>query len=109
MRQYIAIGVDAKRRIWGGHFGIAPLYQIYDLDGKLLEERQNPYGAGAGQKIQHHDDPKLIIELLSECRVFIGRRMGDHSKEQLEKRWGITTVLTSERSPEEALKAYLEG
>ena len=72
-----------------------------------MEERQNPYGAGQGTAHQHHDDPKLIIALLPECAVFIGRRMGEDSKRKLAAKFGIEAVLTTEKTPEDALRAYL--
>ncbi len=106
-RTLIAIASDGKGRLWGGHFGIAPVYLLYSPSGDLVEERQNPYGAGQGKAQQHHDDPKLIIELLPECAVFIGRRMGEDSKRKLAAKFDIEAVLTTEKTPEEALRVYL--
>jgi len=108
-RTLIAIATDGNGRLWSGHFGIAPLYLIYSPQGDLVEERQNPYGAGQGKAHQHHDDPRLIINLLSECAVFIGRRMGEESKRKLAQKFGIDAVLIDRKTPEEALRAYLEG
>jgi predicted Fe-Mo cluster-binding NifX family protein len=104
----IAIATDAKGRLWGGHFGTTPAIQIYSPAGELLETRPNPYGAGQGTKHEHHDDPKLIIDLLPECGVFIGRRMGEESKRKLARKFGIDAVLTEEKTPEAALQAYLQ-
>ena len=104
-RTLIAIAIDGKGRLWGGHFGMAPVYYLYSPEGELVEERPNPYGAGHGH--QHHDDPKLIIDLLPECAVFIGRRMGEDSKRKLAQKFDIDAVLTSEKTPEAALRAYL--
>jgi hypothetical protein len=106
-RTLIAIATDGKGRLWSGHFGIAPLYLLYSPQGELVEKRQNPYGAGQGKAHQHHDDPKLIIDLLPECAVFIGRRMGEESKRKLAQKFGIDAGLTSEKTPEAALRAYL--
>ncbi len=108
-RTLIAIATDGNGRLWSGHFGIAPLYLIYSSQGDLVEERQNPYGAGQGKAHQHHDDPRLIINLLPECAVFIGRRMGEESKRKLAQKFGIDAVLIDRKTPEEALRAYLEG
>jgi predicted Fe-Mo cluster-binding NifX family protein len=105
-RQYIAIGVDNEGRIWTGHFGIAPNYLIYDQNGQMVEQRSNPYGAGQGRK-KHHDNPRLIVDLLPDCGVFIARRMGGGSKRKLAQQLGITPVLTAEEKPEAALRAYL--
>jgi len=108
-RTRIAIATDAKGGLWGGHFGMAPIYLIFSPAGRLLEERPNPHGAGQGKAHQHHDDPRLIIDLLPECGVFIGRRMGEESKRKLARKFGIKAVLTSKKTPAEALRAYLES
>jgi predicted Fe-Mo cluster-binding NifX family protein len=107
-RLFIAIATDGNGNLWGGHFGIAPVYQLYSFDGVLFENRQNPYGAGQGEKHQHHDDPRLIIDLLPDCAVFIGRRMGAESKRKLAQKFGVDAVLTTEKTPAEALRAYLQ-
>ena len=103
----IAIGVDKKGEIWRGHFGIALQYNLYNSSGDLVEERKNPYGVGSGEKHTHHDDPQLIVKLLSDCRVFIAHRMGDKSKQKLAQKLGVETVLTEEKNPQIALKNYL--
>ena len=108
-RTLIAMATDGQDRMWGGHFGIAPVYYLYTLTGELVEKRPNPYGAGQGGKHQHHDDPRLIIDLLPECAVFIGRRMGEESKRKLAEKFGIRAILTSERTPEAALRAFLDA
>ncbi len=106
-RTLIAIAVNANGALWSGHFGMAPAFQLYTPAGELLETRPNPYGAGQGKKHQHHDNPKRIIDLLPECAVFIGRRMGEESKRKLAQAFGIDAALTSEKTPEDALRAYL--
>ena len=107
-RKYIAVGTDEKGQIWSGHFGMAPQYYIYDHSGTLIEKRTNPYGAGGGEKHTHHDDPKLIITLLSDCGVFIARRVGEKSKQKLVNQWGIEVVLTQARDPKEAMQEYIK-
>ena len=106
-RTHIAIAVNDAGALWGGHFGMAPAFQIYDPTGALVEVRPNPYGAGQGKKHTHHDNPRLIIDLLPECAVFIGRRMGEDSKRKLAEKFGIDAILTIEKTPEAALQAYL--
>lgn len=107
-RKLIAIGVDRDGRMWGGHFGIAPQYYLYDRSGNLVEKRSNPYGAGGG-KHKHHDNPNLIVDLLPECGVFIARRMGDGSKQELVEKFGIQVVLTESKNPQSALTAYFQS
>ena len=105
--KHIALGVDADGALWNGHFGMAVYYYIYDREGKLLEKRDNPYGIKPGVKHEHHDDPKRIVELLNDCDTFIARRMGEESRRNLVEKLSIETVLTEEKEPEAALKAYL--
>ena len=107
-RNCIAIGVDQDDRIWKGHFGMSPQYKIYDRNGEFLEERQNPYGVVDGLH-KHHDNPKLIVDLLPECNVFIAQRMGGGSKRKLAEKLGIQAVFTEEKDPQLALSAYFES
>jgi predicted Fe-Mo cluster-binding NifX family protein len=107
--QFIAIGVDEKKQIWRGHFGIAPVYQLYDLSGNLVEERQNPYGAKLDGNQAHHNDPMKIVELLSDCSVFIAYRLGDASKQKLVQHFGIEALLTKEEVPQLAIKTYIKN
>jgi hypothetical protein len=86
---------------------MAPLYHLYDHAGNLIEQRQNPYGAGGGEKHAHHDNPRLIVDLLSNCNIFIAHRMGDASKQKLVQNLGIQAVLTEEKEPLAALHNYL--
>lgn len=106
-RPYLAVAVDENGRLWGGHFGIAPLYFIYDREGHLREQRVNPYGARRGHRATHHDDPRLIVDLLSDCGVFIGKRMGENSRRRLAKNLGVTPVLTRAETPQDAVRAWL--
>jgi len=105
----IAIGVDENSQVWRGHFGMSPRFQLYDRSGNLAEERINPYGARGSEKHAHHDNPKLIVDLLSDCDVFIANRMGDASKQKLVQGFGIEAVLTEEKEPKAALAAYLKS
>ena len=106
-RPYLAVAVDEQGRLWGGHFGIAPVYYIYDRQGNLREKRPNPYGVRRGEKHTHHDDPKRIVNLLSDCGVFIGKRMGETSRRRLAENLGVQPVLTRAQGPDEAVRAYL--
>lgn len=105
-RQTVAIGVDYKEQIWNGYFGIAPHYYIYNRRGELLEKRVNPHGVGQGNH-KHYDNPRLIVDLLSKCGVFIARRMGKKSEQRLVEEMGIQAVVTTEKEPLAALHAYL--
>lgn len=106
-KNLIALGVDTEEKLWNGHFGMAPVYLIFDRAGNLLEKRDNPYGVKPGIKHEHHDDPKRIVALLNDCSTFIARRMGEQSRRNLAEKMGIETVLTEEKEPKNALKVYL--
>lgn len=108
-RTLIAVAVAPDGTLWRGHFGIAPEFHLYAPDGTPVEKRSNPYGATAGEKHQHHDDPQLIINLLPECRVFIARRMGDRSKHNLAEKFGIVPVITTEDTPKAAIEHFLHS
>ena len=108
-RSFIAVAVDEQGQVWSGHFGMAPMYFIYDQQGNLRERRSNPYGACRGEKHQHHDDPRLIVNLLPECGVFIGRRMGEASRRKLAQNLGVEPVLTQEQDPTEAVRIWLNA
>ncbi|PID84928.1 MAG: hypothetical protein CSB13_10665 [Chloroflexi bacterium] len=102
-KKLIAVGVNLDGHIWEEHLGMAPQFYIYDLTGRLLEKRPNPYGANVkGSK--HHGNPKLIVELLPECGVFIARAMGKAG--QL-KDLGINPVITQAPDPDAAVKSFL--
>jgi alkylhydroperoxidase/carboxymuconolactone decarboxylase family protein YurZ len=87
---------------------MAPQYQLYDRQGNLVEKRPNPYGAGDDAR-PHHDNPRLIADLLPECGVFIARRMGGGSKRKLVADLGIRPYTTEETVPQAALAEYLRS
>ncbi len=109
-RNNIAVGVNKNDKIWPGHFGIAPHYKIYDREKTLVEKRINPHGAGVSDHGHDHDDnqPIFIKEILHDCNVFIGKRMGEESKLKLAEKLGVTTILTKEPDPVKALEEYLK-
>lgn len=105
----IAVAVNKNNKLWPGHFGIAPYYNIYDKDKNLIEKRLNPHGTGHSHHT--HEDanqPKLIKEILHGCNVFIGKRMGEKNKKKLAEKLGVTTFLTKETDPLKALEEYLK-
>jgi len=106
-RELIAVGVDPDNHIWGGHFGISPLYNIYEQSGKLIDKRPNPYCVGGGEE-KHHDDPELILDLLHECNVFIAQKMGGRSKRMLAEKLNVVPILTGESDPDVAVSIYLK-
>ena len=110
MSNYIAVGVNKLDKVWKGHFGISPVYKIYNREGEFIEERENPQGAGNGHNHDHDhgdDQPIVIKELLNDCTTFVGKRMGEESKLKLAEKLGIETVLTENTEPQEVVKEIL--
>ncbi len=108
MSKYIAVGVNKLGKIWHGHFGISPYFQIYNQNSEMIEKRINPHGAGQGHKHDHGDDqPFLIKEILHDCNIFVGKKMGEGSKLKLAQKLGIETVLTENTEPQEVVKEIL--
>jgi predicted Fe-Mo cluster-binding NifX family protein len=108
MNNLIAVGVNKADKIWAGHFGIAPYYQVYNTDGEMIEKRMNPHGAGQGHKHDHGDDqPLLIKEILTDCNIFIGKQMGEESKLKLAKKLGVKTILTEKSDPQEVVNEVI--
>ena len=107
MKNNIAIAVNKNENIWYGHFGISPYFLIFDNSGKLKDKRINPHGAGHSQL--YHDNPKLIIESLNDCDVFVGKKMGAKGKNILAEKFGIKTILTKENNVKLFLKNYLQN
>jgi predicted Fe-Mo cluster-binding NifX family protein len=105
----IAVAVNKNEKMWAGHFGIAPYYYVYDKNKNLLEKRVNPH-ASSHSHHSHDDDnqPKMIKEILQDCNVFIGKRMGEQNKQKLAEKLGVTTILTKETDPLKALEEYLK-
>ena len=103
----IAVAADKNGKIWKGHFGISPVYLLFDNNGNPVETKTNPFAAGE-KGHQHHDDPKLIVNLLSDCGVFIAKRMGDQSKKNLVEKMNVIPFITEKENPSDAVKDYFE-
>ncbi len=110
MSSSIAVGVNKLDKVWHGHFGISPYFLIYNNDGEMIEKRINPHGAGQGHKHDHGDDqPFLIKEILHDCNIFVGKKMGEGSKLKLAQKLGVETVLTENAEPQEVVNGILKN
>ena len=105
----IAVAVNKIDKVWHGHFGISPFFQIYNREGELIENRINPQGAGHSKLDHDENKPLLIKEILNDCSVFIGKRMGEKSKKILLDRLYVETIFTDETEPEEIVTSYLNS
>ena len=101
LKNGIAVGADEQGALWEEHFGISPLYHVYDTTGVLMEKRPNPH-ASAG----HHGNPSLIIEVLKDCGVWIARTVG---KKQEAEELGIRVSITQAATVEDAVSEYLRS
>ncbi len=105
MRILIAIATNTDgRSIWNGHFGVSPIYSIFDQNGNLIKQVENPYS-----KDKHHDNPDLIVNLLSDVDVFIAKNMGKKSRERLTKVLGVKSMLVNAKDIFEAIDYYLDA
>lgn len=102
-RKNIACGVEESGLMWKGHFGISPYFDIYDENKIFVERRLNPYGTASGSH-NHHDNPMLIIEFLSDCGIFVAKRMGQESIIKLEEKFGIKPIITELLDSKEVMK-----
>ncbi len=106
MREFIAIATQKdKKSVWRGHFGISPIYSIFDYGGTMVEQVTNPYATDG----KHHDDPDLIVKFLSDIKVFIAKNMGQKSRERLIREFGIETILVDYKYIKDALNYYLDA
>ena len=103
----IAVAVNKIDKVWHGHFGISPFFQIYNREGELIEKRINPHGAGHSKLDHDENKPLLIKEILDDCSVFIGKRMGEKSKKILLDKFYVETIFTDETDPEITVKSFL--
>ena len=101
----IAVAIDSNAQVFKGHFGSAAAYKIYDVEGKLIEEIENPHDPRKTKV--HHDNPSLIIALLPQVGVFIGRKFGEQSAEKLRKKFGIIVWKTESILPSVAIEEFL--
>ena len=103
MQGLIAVATDRDgRSLWSGHFGVSPIYTIFDKDGKLLKQIENPYS-----KDKHHDNPSLVVELLKGVELFIAKNMGKKSREKLTGELGVKSLIVDLKEIYEAIDYFL--
>ncbi len=103
MQGLIAVATDRDgRSLWNGHFGVSPIYTIFDRDGKLVKQVENPYSND-----KHHDNPSLIVKLLEGVELFIARNMGKKSREKLTGEFGVKSLIVDLKDIYEAIEYFL--
>ncbi len=104
MGSFVAIATNTDgKSIWNGHFGVSPIYTIFDENGNLIKQIRNPHS-----KDKHHDDPDLIVNLLNDINLFIAKNMGKKSRERLTKALGVKSMIVDTKDIYEAINYYLE-
>ncbi len=106
----IAIGTDDKKMIRKGHFGQSLHYLIIEfLNGEIVsrEFRQNA-DATSEHGQYHHGEAEKILELLSDCSLFMAKRMGKTSLAKLADH-GIDCIITAIDPIDRAVEQYLYG
>ncbi|MCD6104426.1 MAG: dinitrogenase iron-molybdenum cofactor biosynthesis protein [Thermosipho sp. (in: Bacteria)] len=97
----VAIGTLDGKKINPDHFGQSRVFVIFNYNNKTFEkidERKNPYA-------ENHLHAKVdeILELLRDCKVWIGKIMGKGSMKKLQK-LGYKPILINAKTVEETLK-----
>ena len=106
----IAIGTDDQKTIRKGHFGHSLHYLIIEfLNGEIVsrEYRQNA-DATSEHGQYHHGQAEKILELLSDCSLFMAKRMGKTSLAKLAAH-GIDCIITAIDPIDQAVEQYLYG
>ncbi|RLD14680.1 hypothetical protein DRI50_05045 [candidate division KSB1 bacterium] len=107
----IAIGTDDLKTIRSRHFGESKYFKIFDVrDVKVVETKviENVYLSQDDGTSHHHGNAKEIMQLLSDCQIFIARSMGMHSIPKLVQK-GVQPLITKMTDIEQALAAFLDG
>lgn len=96
----IAIAVDRNGQLWEKYFCTAPYFAIYTAEGTRLDIRANPYNNLKNKPVQN---PQLLINLLAECQVFIGKTiaMPEHIAE-----FNVMAIETSAPTPLAAIAEF---
>lgn len=103
----IAVGSDDKKTIRKGHFGESSFYLVFEvLNGEIKTEelRENP----RDMEQNHHGKATDILELLSDCGIFMGRSMGKKSMKKIAEK-NIDCIITTTEDINEAVAKFLEG
>ncbi len=127
--------VATDREKLSSHFGEAPMFLIYEVEGadaRFLEVRENPVKDQPGY-FHHHDHEgghahgghggghgmgrgdgqgrgkwHLLADLLNDCEVIIGRGMGPAAYQNFQS-IGKKVILTKDIKVEDALRKFLAG
>lgn len=108
-KNYIAVAVNKNDKIWYGNFGISPYYMLFDSLGDIVGKRINPHGVGQSRFLDYSENPPRIIDLLHDCIIFVGKKMGDKSHQLLSEKYGIKTIVTQEDDPKISVKFLLNS
>jgi len=103
---YIAIATDDGNTVRFGHFGDAEQYLIYEIDPEgnafLVTKRDNPYIDDPTSPHRQHNQPEKagkILELLHDCRVFVGHSMGTKNRQILQAHGVLPLALRRRNVP----------
>ncbi len=100
----IAVATDDFETIPNKMLGRARFYAIYTWNEngvvRFVEKRPNPY-----EKTLQRGKTFDVLQVLSDCRVFISRHIGKRGIERI-RNAGVDVFLTSEKSIEKAIQAY---
>ncbi len=104
----IAIGSDDKKTIRRAHFGESKYFMIFEILNGEIHAQEVRTNAHACEGKHVHGQAGKIIDLLSDCQIFMGRSMGARSLKQIAAR-NIDVLITSIKNVNEAMTAYLDS
>jgi len=106
----VAIGTDDRKTIRKGNFGQSRHYLIIEfLNGEIVsrEYRRNADATGE-HGMYHPGQVEKILEVLSDCSLFMAKRMGRTSLAKFSVH-GIDCIITEIDSIDQAVEQYLYG
>jgi predicted Fe-Mo cluster-binding NifX family protein len=106
----IAVGTDDKRTIHKGHFGDSRHYLVIEiLNAQIVAKDLRDNANVKGEKAEaRHGQSVLIIELLGDCALFMAKRFGKSSVQEISSR-GIDCITTNIEDIDQAVSFYLDG
>ena len=105
MEKLIAIGTKDGELVNDDHFGQSKTFSIFKFEENgfvKIEERENPhYGKHIHAKVED------ILEIIGDCKIWIGKSMGKGSMRKL-KELNYVTFLTTKDTTSEAIEEFLK-
>lgn len=106
MEKLIAVGTKDGNLVNDDHFGQSRTFSIFKFDVdhfEKIEDRDNPY---YGKHV--HAKVEDILEIVGDCKIWIGKSMGKGSMKRL-KELNYITFITTKDTVNEAIEEFLKS